>query len=214
MIMEPEEVQCNTDLSEEQQLHIVLREDSLLSLPKQNSPVNNHFATQDHRPRKPESSSFHNPASSISKPLSNSKSSKETLRSKKQHTVMDLLAQVETDIIITKTEFDQVKEEYDEIEKVQSTCSFKLRKLLFSNFIGKSLFPCFTVKDRTKLPYAELTPIQKKYRIRKLWKTAKLVLLFEKIRLRYILNKKQHIKSNDGDADDFDLLENVQQQES
>ena len=86
-------------------------------------------------------------------------------------------------LIMTKNEYDKVQEEYDQIRIQQRKCGYRTRRWFSSNFITKWFCCCISVKDRTDLNWEELTPIQRKHRIKLLWKKAKRVFLFQRLKL-------------------------------
>ena len=60
-----------------------------------------------------------------------------------------------------------------------------------------------------------MTPLQQKFRIKRLWKKARLVLLFEKMRLRSQNRHQQYQMNSDEDHDgDDDILNNISQPEA
>ena len=58
-----------------------------------------------------------------------------------------------------------------------------MRKHLSTNIVTKWFCCCMHVKDRTDLQWDELTPMQRKHRIKTLWKKAKRVFLFQRLKL-------------------------------
>ena len=61
---------------------------------------------------------------------------------------------------------------------------------------------CFTVEDKLNVEFTELTPIQKKYRIKNYWRKARLVFHFVRMKnLAQISNKKRKQEGADADND-------------
>ena len=81
-------------------------------------------------------------------------------------------------MIMSRSEFLQVKAEYEQIQREQDKMGYRMRKSLSENFITKYICCCLKVKDRVNLSWDEMTPQQKKYHTKKLWIKARLVFHF------------------------------------
>jgi hypothetical protein len=63
------------------------------------------------------------------------------------------------------------------------------------------------VKDNLNIPWDEMTTMQQKYRIKRLWMKARRVFLFQRIKLADDKNKKNKHFNKDDDGED--ILENI-----
>lgn len=107
------------------------------------------------------------------------------------------------EIIMTQHQFQLVEKQYKETQLQQDKLIYKIRKFLSENFLGKYLCCCLKVKDKTKVPWSEMSEDQRKHRIKLLWKKAKKILLYQKIRLSQDRIKNTHVE------EDEDILENI-----
>lgn len=108
---------------------------------------------------------------------------------------------------MSKADFETVKQEYLKAENEQKKCSYKTRKCLSESFFGKFLCCCMKVKDNLNIPWDEMTTMQQKYRIKRLWMKARRVFLFQRIKLADDKNKKNKHFNKDDDGED--ILENI-----
>lgn len=86
------------------------------------------------------------------------------------------------ELIMSKVDYDTVQAEYDLIKIEQQKIGYRIKKVISENFFCKWAC-CCKVKDRLDLTWEEMTPIQKKHRIKTLWKKAKRVFLFQKLKM-------------------------------
>ena len=82
------------------------------------------------------------------------------------------------EVIMSKSDFELVKQEYLQAENEQKKCGYRTRKCLSESMCGKFLCCCMKVKDKLNIPWEEMTPMQQKYRIKRLWMKARRVFLF------------------------------------
>jgi len=61
------------------------------------------------------------------------------------------------EVIMSKADFETVKQEYLKAENEQKKCSYKTRKCLSESFFGKFLCCCMKVKDNLNIPWDEMT---------------------------------------------------------
>ena len=66
---------------------------------------------------------------------------------------------------------------------------------------------CLKVKDQLDLTWDDMSPMQKKHRIKTLWKKAKRVFLFQRLKLDGQNPKKGSTYNHDEEGDD--ILENI-----
>ena len=81
-------------------------------------------------------------------------------------------------VIMSHKDYDSVEAEYDAIKIEQKKFCYRLRGFLSTSVVTKWFCCCLGVTDQTELIYDDLTPIQKKHRIKKNWKKAKRIYLF------------------------------------
>lgn len=108
---------------------------------------------------------------------------------------------------MSKEDYDKVQAEYDLIKIEQKKWGYRTRKMLSENFICRWAC-CCKVKNRLDLTWEEMTPIQKKHRIKTLWKKAKRVFLFQRLKLADEGNSKYNKNGNQEEEGD-DILENI-----
>ena len=96
-----------------------------------------------------------------------------------------------------------VEAEYAIIRKEQRKWQYRYRKWLETNM--KWICCCIHVKDNLDLDYQDMTEIQKKHRIKKLWKIAKRIYLFQSFNNTKITEGEGKFLTEDGD----DLLDNI-----
>ena len=108
---------------------------------------------------------------------------------------------------MTKAEFDLVQEEYEQVKKEQQNINYQTRKFLSENSFFGYFCCCLRVKNRLELKWDELSPMQKKHRIKSLWKKARRVFLFQRLKLADEKIKKANDLNNMDDGDD--ILENI-----
>ena len=85
--------------------------------------------------------------------------------------------------------------------------NYQVRKFLSENSIFAYFCCCLRVKNRLDLKWDELDPMQKKHRIKSLWKKARRVFLFQRLKLVDDNVKKANDLNNMDDGDD--ILENI-----
>lgn len=93
-------------------------------------------------------------------------------------------------------------------EKEQKRCKYRVKKCLSEHMLCKFVCKCLRVEDNVNKRWEDLSPLMKKYRIKRLWKKAKLVLLFEKMRVRTQHHHQLH-DSQDSNQDEDDILDNI-----
>ena len=98
---------------------------------------------------------------------------------------------------MTQAEYQQVVDDYEVIAQKQQRMAYRFRKFISQNIIFKWFCCCFKVQDELNKPFEDMTPMQKKYRIKKLWKKAKRVYMFQ--RLKFNLTDEE---SNNQDNED------------
>ena len=103
-------------------------------------------------------------------------------------------------------EFEEMRLEYLNEAMRQKRFNYKLRKFLSQGMCGSIICCCFKVKDVLNIPYDQMTRKQKKYRIKWLWKKARIVFIFQKVKFG---NTEEKRKNNDMDEDGDDILENL-----
>lgn len=103
-------------------------------------------------------------------------------------------------------EFEEMRLEYLSEAMRQKRFNYKLRKFLSQGMCGSFFCCCFKVKDLLNIPYDQMTRKQKKYRIKWLWKKARIVFIFQKVKFG---NTEEKRKTNDMDEDGDDILENL-----
>ena len=62
------------------------------------------------------------------------------------------------------------------------------------------------------LTYAEMSPLQKKHRIKQLWKKAKRVYLFQKLSIRHISDERREAKRGKDTEDMLDKMDNREEE--
>lgn len=110
---------------------------------------------------------------------------------------------VREELIMTKAEFEAVEEEYQQIKLEQERFCYRIRKSMSESFFGRFVCCCFAVQDRLNLDWEELSPMQKKYRIKNFWRKAKLVYHF--VRMRKLAQLRSNKRRADGVDDDGDV---------
>ena len=85
---------------------------------------------------------------------------------------------VSIEVIMSDKEYQNVKSEYEQARKDQSRIGYKIRKCLSQSILGKFFCCCLKVKNRVDIPWDQMTPAQKKFRIKRLWIKARLVYHF------------------------------------
>ena len=111
------------------------------------------------------------------------------------------------EVIMTKHEYDQVQDEYEVVRREQQRCGYQTRKYFSENYVFRFFCCCLRVKDRLELSWDELTPLQKKHRIKTYWKKARRVFLFQRLKLADEKFKKNKDLNQMDDGDD--ILENI-----
>lgn len=103
---------------------------------------------------------------------------------------------------MSKADYDNVKAYYEDIERQQSHCCYRLKAFLSTCFPLRFFCCCCGVQDKLNVEFDELTPIQKKYRVKNYWRKARLVFHFVRMKnLAQISNKKRKQEGTDADND-------------
>ena len=73
----------------------------------------------------------------------------------------------------------------------QATIQYRVRQFLSTNLITKYCCTCLKVVDKLKKPWKEMTPKEKRFRIKKLWLKASLIYEFEKMKNNNYIAKQK-----------------------
>lgn len=79
-----------------------------------------------------------------------------------------------------------------------------MRKFLSECFWTKYFCCCLIVKDKVNIPWEEMTPIQKQYRVRQLWIKARMMSHFIRLKQQRPKTEAQQLLGNNDD-DNFDI---------
>lgn len=108
-------------------------------------------------------------------------------------------------LIISKEDFDLVEQNYALAKVEQAKRWYRIKKWLNeSMLLGRFLCCCLKVQDEVDIPWERMNPMQRKHRIKKLWKKSKRVLFYQKFNLGGDGPKKQEVFE-----EDQDLLDNI-----
>ena len=108
---------------------------------------------------------------------------------------------------MSREEYNEVKQEYKELQEEQNKISYRTKKALSENIFTKYFCCCLQVKDRVNLSWDEMNYKQKKFHTRKLWIKGRLVYHF--IRMKQSASEGgRNIGGADGDDGEVDL-ENI-----
>ena len=107
-------------------------------------------------------------------------------------------------------DFLKVKEEFKKDEEDSKRLIYRTRKFLSEGSITRFCCCCLRVKRNiSTLQFGELTPEQKKYKVKRWWMRARLVFYFVRMKQSATknLNRKSEAKEGDDDADvDLDYI--------
>jgi len=115
---------------------------------------------------------------------------------------------VSIELIMCDKDYNAVKTQYENAEMEQKKCSYKVRRCLSQNIVGQFFCCCLKVNDQLNIPWNERTPQQKKYRAKQLWRRARLVYHFIKIKFSAMALNSAFNKDDNNDDGDVDL-ENI-----
>ena len=83
---------------------------------------------------------------------------------------------------ISDEDYIEMRDEFQQNLEQQSKISWQIRKMLSENMITKYIFPCLKVEDLVNIPFQEMSPAQKNFRIRYLWTKARCINQFFRLK--------------------------------
>jgi hypothetical protein len=91
------------------------------------------------------------------------------------------------DMIMSNEEYLMVKQEYEVASERQNKLDYRIRKALSENIATKFFCCCLKVKEQVDIPWEDMTVLQRKFRVKRLWIKARLVYHF--IRMKQSANE-------------------------
>ena len=90
------------------------------------------------------------------------------------------------EIIMSAEEYILVDKEYKLHRKNQKACWWIFKRFLSTTKLFKYIFRCKAckVEDKVNIPYQEMTDLQKRHRIKYLWKVARLIKTYDQMKIR------------------------------